>query len=51
MFFESQVAREAYEKLKDVDKDIKLHWVIAGKNPVCVRSGYYLYLYLTLVVI
>lgn len=38
MFFENQTGQETYERLKYLDKDVKLHWVLAGKNPVCVRK-------------
>lgn len=38
MFFENQTGQETYERLKYLDKDVKLHWVLAGKNPVYVRK-------------
>lgn len=38
MFYENQTGQETYERLKYLDKDVKLHWVLAGKNPVCVRK-------------
>lgn len=42
MFFENQTGQETYERLKYLDKDVKLHWVLAGKNPVCVRRHFFL---------
>lgn len=34
MFIESRTSQELFERLKDLDPCVALHWVMAGKNSV-----------------